>query len=353
MIDPRVLIDCCRDERQAKMRAKQLENHFFTHHIKDPEKMSDLGNLAPRLVELAFPQVLKTLKTQVGDAGTTIKKLYRLADGKAVETVLMLYSDRATLCISCQVGCAMGCPFCATGKLGLGRNLTTREMLEEVFEAAKYLDELDVDNMENGRRLTNIVFMGEGEPTQNLPNIFEALKQICAGEPNSKTPTFGLSGRNITISTVGISKGIKAMTQDPRPFRLALSLHTPFDEQRNELVPMNKHTSVAELLDLCLEYFNTKNRRVSIEYALMRGINDTTHHAKTLAKLLNQRGTGWAHVNLIPLNEVEGSKWTASTPEVTRAFIETLTSKSIPTTLRISRGQDIDGACGQLALTEN
>jgi 23S rRNA (adenine2503-C2)-methyltransferase len=358
-----------RDERQAKLRTKQLEVHYFEHLSIDPRDMSDIGKLAPELCEVAFPQVLEPLKQQIGDEGKTIKTLFRLQDSNLIESVLMLYPDRATLCISSQVGCAIGCPFCATGKLGFKRNLSSREIIEQVFFAARSLtspakfgpNTSDVHTLYEPRRLTNIVFMGEGEPTQNLDNIFEALEQICAPSINhtddstttvrtqTARPNFGIPARNVTISTSGIIPGINRLAEAKFPLRLAISLHAPTDELRSKLVPINKKYDLDTVLDAAFQYYQTKKRRVSIEYALMLNVNDSEKHANTLAKILNRRGSNWVHVNLIPLNNVEGSPWTASTDSATSTFLETLRSRGIQTTLRESRGQDIDGACGQLA----
>jgi 23S rRNA (adenine2503-C2)-methyltransferase len=367
-------LQLCNDERKFRLRRKQLLYHYLCHFTTDPQQMTDLPHddaVKDNVVALAstFTHPLDAITVQTGDGGQTIKTLYQLQDGNRIESVLMYYngsgakSGHATLCISCQVGCAMGCEFCATGKLGLKRNLTVPEMVEQVRLAMEQVH-LEVEtrggdqprnsgvaqDSNSNIKLTNVVFMGMGEPTQNLANIFQTLDYLCHDATQSKNQlNFGLSARNITISTVGDVKGIDQLTADPRPFRLAVSLHTPLDSLRRELIPTSLRWSVDDILDAALNYYQTKNRRVSIEYALIRDVNDSVEQAKLLAKLLNRRGTGWAHVNLIPLNVVDGSKWTASTPEATEAFTNQLSNKGVPVTLRHSRGQDIDGACGQLA----
>ena len=349
-------------DKIQKLRLKQLSKHYFEHYTTDPREMSDIPpHQVEPLVQEFIGTPLEVVETQIGDDGDTVKTLYRLADGEVIESVLMYYPDRATLCISCQVGCSVGCPFCATGTLGLKRNLTAGEMVEQVRLALKHAKD-------RGARLTNVVFMGMGEPTQNLDQIFAALSRICspledevvqsnarASEPQLEQPfpgltgSFGISPRNVTISTSGSIPGIERILQDPRPLRLAISLHAATNTLRDELVPVNKRWCLEEVLDAGYSYFKAKGVRVSIEYALMKGINDTAKDAFTLAKVLNRRGSGWVHVNLIPLNEVPASPWTASTTEDTQTFVETLKSKGILVTLRSSRGQDIDGACGQLA----
>ena len=240
----------------------------------------------------------------------------------------------------------MGCPFCATGKLGLTRNMSTGEIVEQVRVAAKMMRDGEVAGGEG--RLSNIVFMGMGEPMGNYNSVLSAVRQISAMPPEG----FGISARNITVSTVGVVPGIKKLTAEGIPVRLAVSLHAPSDELRDELVPMNKRFNTTQVLDAAHDYWLASKRRVSIEYALMRGINDQAEHAQLLAKRLNHYGDNWAHVNPIPLNPIEGSKWTASKPEDEKRFLEILHRAGITATLRDTRGQDIDGACGQLAAKE-
>ena len=282
----------------------------------------------------------------MADKGTTIKTLWRLFDGSHIESVLMRYPTRSTLCISSQVGCGMGCPFCATGQLGLTRNMSAGEILEQVRVAARMMQDGEVAG--GPGRLSNIVFMGMGEPMGNYRSVLSAVRQISALPPQG----FGISARNITVSTVGVVPGIRKLTEEGIPVRLAVSLHAPSDELRDELVPMNKRFNTTAVLDAAHDYWLATKRRVSIEYALMRGINDQAEHARLLAKRLNHYGDDWAHVNPIPLNPIEGSKWTASKPEDEKRFLDILHAAGITATLRDTRGQDIDGACGQLAAKE-
>ena len=280
---------------------------------------------------------------QVSAIDGTIKYLWQLSDGNAVETVVMHYKHGNTVCISSQVGCGMDCPFCATGKLGLTRNMSTGEIIEQVRVAAKMMRDGEVAGGEG--RLSNIVFMGMGEPMGNYNSVLSAVRQISAMPPEG----FGISARNITVSTVGVVPGIKKLTAEGIPVRLAVSLHAPSDELRDELVPMNKRFNTKQVLDAAHDYWLASKRRVSIEYALMRGINDQAEHARLLAKRLNHYGDDWAHVNPIPLNPIEGSRWTASKPEDEQQFLDILHHAGITATLRDTRGSDIDGACGQLA----
>jgi 23S rRNA (adenine2503-C2)-methyltransferase len=250
----------------------------------------------------------------------------------------MFYEDnnRATLCISCQVGCALNCSFCATGKLGLMRNLTRAEIVEQVRLAS-------LEALKRNSILKNVVFMGMGEPTSNMQNVLDSVDII------SNPELFAINAKNITISTAGNVPAIKKMALNPRPFRLAISLHAPDNKLRDELMPINKTWNIDAVLDAAFNYFRTSSRRISIEYALMRDINDTRKHAFILAKSLNSRATNWAHVNLISLNEVDGSDYKPSTAQSIAFFQNTLKEKGVFTTIRSSRGQSIDGGCGQLA----
>lgn len=347
--------DMTEDERIAKakdlglpkFRVKQLANHYYGHFDVAAEEFSDFpAAKRAEAAEAFFPTLITEVTRQVADEGTTIKTLWRLFDGSLIESVLMRYPTRTTLCISSQVGCGMGCPFCATGQLGLTRNMSAGEILEQVRVAAKAMHDGEVAG--GLGRLSNIVFMGMGEPMGNYKSVLSAVRQISAMPPEG----FGISARNITVSTVGVVPGIKKLTAEGIPVRLAVSLHAPSDELRDELVPMNKRFNTTQVLDAAHDYYLASKRRVSIEYALMRGINDQAEHAKLLAKRLNHYGDNWAHVNPIPLNPIEGSKWTASKPEDEQQFLDILHKAGITATLRDTRGQDIDGACGQLAAKE-
>lgn len=325
-------------------RADQLSRHYFGAHQVDPEQMSDLpAGQKKALTDLVFPPLITPVICKTGDRGRTKKYLWELFDQVKVESVLMRYPNRATLCISCQAGCGMACPFCATGQMGLTRNLSTGEIIEQVR-----LARLACENGELAGgpcRLSNIVFMGMGEPMVNYRNVIAAVKRLCEDSPAG----FGMSARNITVSTVGLVPGINKLAAEGIPVTLAVSLHAPDDELRDELIPINSRFKVSELLDAAYAYFQSSGRRVSIEYALIKNMNDQQWRAQLLADLLNARGKGWAHVNPIPLNPTPGSIWTASTQESQDIFVNTLLANGIATTIRDTRGQDIDGACGQLA----
>ncbi|NEG96810.1 23S rRNA (adenine(2503)-C(2))-methyltransferase RlmN [Bifidobacterium sp. SMB2] len=330
-----------------KFRAKQLANHYFSRLSVNPDDFTDFpASRRQDAVDAFFPVLIEPLLRQVADQGTTVKTLWKLFDGSRIESVLMRYPTRTTLCISSQVGCGMGCPFCATGKLGLTRNMSTGEILEQVRVAAKAMRDGDVAG--GPGRLSNVVFMGMGEPMGNYRSVLSAIRQISAQPPEG----FGISARNITVSTVGVVPGIKKLAAEGIPVRLAVSLHAPNDKLRDELVPMNRRFDTTQVLDAAHDYYLASKRRVSIEYALMRGINDQAVHARQLANRLNHYGDNWAHVNPIPLNPIEGSRWTASDPEDERIFLDILHKAGITATLRDTRGSDIDGACGQLAAKE-
>ncbi|MBM9460392.1 23S rRNA (adenine(2503)-C(2))-methyltransferase RlmN [Nocardioides sp. zg-536] len=328
-------------------RAKQVSTHYFSRLVDDPEQMTDLP-AAQRddLVAALLPELMTPLRTLEADKGTTRKTLWKLFDGALVESVLMRYPGRTTMCVSSQAGCGMACPFCATGQGGLQRNMSTAEIVEQVLAGARALDR---DEVPGGRgRVNNVVFMGMGEPMANYKAVIGAVRRLTDPAPEG----YGMSARGITVSTVGLVPRIKQLADEGIPVTLALSLHAPDDELRNELVPINTRFSVAETVDAAHEYFAKTKRRVSIEYAMMRGINDQAWRADLLADVLNERGHGWVHVNLIPLNPTPGSKWTASDPADEREFVRRLEAKGVPTTVRDTRGQEIDGACGQLAAVE-
>ena len=353
---PRHLADLTLAERQehAKelglpgFRAKQLSVHYFERLVDDPEQMTDLpAAQRAELVAGFLPELMTPLRTLEADKGTTRKTLWKLFDGALVESVLMRYPDRATMCVSSQAGCGMACPFCATGQGGLQRNMSTAEIVEQVVAGARALARGEVAG--GPGRVSNVVFMGMGEPLANYKSVIGAVRRLTAPAPDG----LGMSARGITVSTVGLVPRIKQLADEGIPVTLALSLHAPDDELRNELVPINTRFSVAETVEAAWDYAHTTKRRVSIEYAMMRGINDQAWRADLLADVLNGYGDwGWVHVNLIPLNPTPGSKWTASDPEDEREFVRRLEAKGIPTTVRDTRGREIDGACGQLAAAE-
>jgi len=353
---PRHLADLDPDERTAVVegvgekafRGKQVAHHYFGRLERDPQLMTDLPAASrDAIVEALLPDLLTQVRRLEADKGTTRKTLWRLFDGALVESVLMRYPDRATICVSSQAGCGMACPFCATGQGGLQRNMSTAEIVDQVVDGAGQMARGEVPG--GPGRLSNVVFMGMGEPLANYKAVIGAVRRMVAPAPDG----LGLSARNITVSTVGLVPRIRQLTTEGIPVTLALSLHAPDDELRNELVPINTRFSVAETVDAAWEYAKTTKRRVSIEYAMMRDINDQAWRADLLADVLRARGDwGWVHVNLIPLNPTPGSKWTASRREDEREFVRRLEAKGIPTTVRDTRGSDIDGACGQLAAVE-
>ncbi len=335
------------DLGEKPFRAKQLATHYFTHLTSDPQAMTDLP-AATRdvLAETLFPPLLEKARVLEADGGTTVKTLWHLFDGAKVESVLMRYTHRTTLCVSSQAGCGMACPFCATGQLGLTRNLSTAEIVEQVRSAARSLADGEVPG--GPTRLNNLVFMGMGEPLANYKAVMGTVRTLVAKEPEG----LGMSARNVTVSTVGLVPAMRKLADEGIPVTLALSLHAPDDELRSELVPINTRWSVDEALDAARHYFEVTGRRVSIEYALIRDMNDHAWRADLLGDKLNARGRGWVHVNPIPLNPTPGSIWTASDPAVEAEFVARLREHGIPTTIRDTRGSDIDGACGQLAAEE-
>jgi 23S rRNA (adenine2503-C2)-methyltransferase len=357
---PRHLADLTLDERTAlaaelglpAYRGKQLSTHYFSRLVDDPAEMTDLpAAQRDELVAAMLPPLMTPLRTLEADGGTTRKTLWKLFDGALVESVLMRYPGRVTMCVSSQAGCGMACPFCATGQGGLQRNMSTAEIVEQVVAGARSLARDEVPG--GPGRVSNVVFMGMGEPMANYKAVIGAVRRLTEPAPGG----LGMSARGVTVSTVGLVPRINQLTEEGIPVTLALSLHAPDDELRNELVPINTRYSVAETVDAAWNYAHVTKRRVSIEYAMMRGINDQAWRADLLADVLLARGTmpsggGWVHVNLIPLNPTPGSKWTASDPADEREFVRRLEARGIPTTVRDTRGREIDGACGQLAATE-
>ena len=332
-------------------RAKQLSTHYFEHFVDDPAQMTDLPAAGrTELVDAMLPTLLTSLKSVHADDGRTIKQVWRLFDGALVESVLMRHPGRVTMCISSQAGCGMNCPFCATGQGGLTRNLTTAEIVEQVVAGARMLRSGalaggDDESREEPLRVSNVVFMGMGEALANYRQAVNAIHRLVDPAPAG----LGMSARHVTMSTVGLVPAIDKLAAEGIPVTLALSLHAPDDELRNELVPINTRWSVDEALDAAYRYYDTTGRRVSIEYALIKDINDHAWRADLLGEKLRARGKGWVHVNPIPLNPTPGSKWTASRKGVEQQFVERLRAHGIPTTIRDTRGSDIDGACGQLA----
>jgi 23S rRNA (adenine2503-C2)-methyltransferase len=322
-------------------RADQVSRHYFTRLSDDAAAWTDVpAGLRDDLAAALTPPLLDPVHELTTDAGTTRKTLWRLFDGALVESVLMRYPDRVTMCVSSQAGCGMNCPFCATGQAGLTRNLSTAEIVEQVVAGARELARGDVPG--GPGRVSNVVFMGMGEPLANYKAVIGAVHRLVDKSPSG----LGISARGVTVSTVGLVPRMRELATEGLPVTLALSLHAPDDELRNTLVPVNTRWDVAEVLDAAWEYARTTKRRVSIEYALIRDINDQAWRAELLAKRLRGK---LVHVNLIPLNPTPGSKWTASRPEDEREFVRRLEQGGVAVTVRDTRGRDIDGACGQLA----
>src|SRR3954469_1106128 len=358
---PAHLADLTAEERKAKLielglpafRARQISTHYFTHFTSDPAHMTDLPAAhREELVAGLLPPLMTEVRRLATDRGDTIKFLWKLHDGALVESVLMRYPGRITLCVSSQAGCGMNCPFCATGQAGLTRNLSAAEILDQVVRANRALANGELGGKKKGEttpeRVSNIVFMGMGEPLANYARLMHAVRTMVAPQPEG----LGMSARHITVSTVGLVPAIRKLADEDVPVTFALSLHAPDDELRDELIPVNSRWKVDEALDAAHAYFEKTGRRVSIEYALIKDMNDHPWRADLLAEKLLARGHGWVHVNPIPLNPTPGSIWTSSEPTVQDEFVRRLNAAGIPTTPRDTRGKEIYGACGQLAAAD-
>jgi 23S rRNA (adenine2503-C2)-methyltransferase len=323
-------------------RAKQLLGWVYRKLAVSWDEMTDLP-LSFRQ-KLAAQTNLHTLtpRHEVKAKDGTVKILFSLPDGKTVETALMKFKavdgrHRYTVCVSTQVGCPIGCPFCATGQQGFERNLTPGEIIDQVLYFARWLK----DNSKGieGEKIDNIVFMGMGEPLANYDALWQAIETLNSAD------TFGLSARSMTISTSGLIPGIKRLGGEKMQVGLAISLHAPDDKLRNQLVPVNKKYPLDKLIPACREYFTQTGRRVSFEYALFDGVNDSLTQAQELADLLQGLN---CHVNLISANSTANQTLRQSPPSQVLAFQQELKNRGINCTLRQSRGQDIDAGCGQL-----
>ena len=329
--------------------AERGEPAFRTRQVLDAvwrsgaERAADASTL-PAALRAALGEAFQwdtTGSTEVtlADGGRTEKALHRLADGATIESVLMHFPggpgrrERHTLCISSEAGCAVGCPFCATGELGFGRDLLAAEILDQVRAASRRL-------ARDGRRLTNVVFMGMGEPLMNLDRVLEAVEAL------NDPARFGLGARHITVSTSGVVPGIRRLTALGAQFTLAISLHAARDPLRDVLVPLNRRWPVSEVVAAARDHATATGRRVSYEVVMIGGINDTAADADAMAELL--RGD-LAHVNLIPMNPVAHTPWEASPPEAIERFAARLRAVGLPVTIRGNRGQEVGAACGQLA----
>jgi 23S rRNA (adenine2503-C2)-methyltransferase len=349
-LPPRHLADLDAEGRAAAVtelglpafRAKQLAQQYYGRLLADPQQMTDLpAAVRDTVADALFPTLLTVAKEITCDAGETRKTLWRAHDGTTFESVLMRYPNRNTVCISSQAGCGMACPFCATGQGGLTRNLSTAEILEQVRAAAVTLRD------EFGDRLSNVVFMGMGEPLANYARVVAAVRRITAAPPDG----FGISARSVTVSTVGLAPAIRKLADEHLGVTLALSLHTPDDQLRDTLVPVNNRWKIGEALDAARYYADVTGRRVSIEYALIRDVNDQPWRADQLGKRLHRALGPLAHVNLIPLNPTPGSKWDASPKPAEREFVRRVRAQGVSCTVRDTRGREIAAACGQLAAT--
>ncbi len=348
-LPPRHLADLSETERRTAVaelgekpfRADQLSRHYFQRLENRPEQMTDLpAAMRTKLGEALFPPLLTEVRKLETDRGTTRKTLWKLHDGTLVESVLMRYRDRLTVCISSQAGCGMACPFCATGQGGLKRNLSTAEIVEQAVAAARVAAAGELPG--GPVRLSNVVFMGMGEPLANYNRVAAALRRLTDPAPGG----LGLAQRSITVSTVGLVPAMQRLSEEGLHVTLAVSLHAPDDELRDTLVPVNTRWKVREVLEAADAYAAKTGRRYSIEYAMIRNVNDQPWRAEMLGQLLSGR---LAHVNLIPLNPTPGSKWDASPKHVEEAFVDRIALHNVPVTVRDTRGREIDGACGQLA----
>ncbi|NCT99716.1 MAG: 23S rRNA (adenine(2503)-C(2))-methyltransferase RlmN [Comamonadaceae bacterium] len=333
----------CEGLGEKRFRAVQLFRWIHQRGASDFSQMTDLArSLREKLPGVARVEGLRVLSRQ-DSADGTIKWLFDVGDGNAVETVFIPEDDRGTLCVSSQAGCAVGCRFCSTGHQGFSRNLTTGEILAQLWHAEFFLRVFL--NRPGERVITNVVMMGMGEPLQNYHALVPALKTMLDDH------AYGLSRRRVTVSTSGVVPMIDRLAQDC-PVALAVSLHAPFDPLRDDLVPLNRKYPIAELLDACLRYLPAAPRDfITFEYCMLDGVNDQPEHAQALLKLLRgHAGRGVpAKLNLIPFNPFPDSGLRCSPRAAVQRFGQALNEGGIVTTIRKTRGDDIDAACGQLA----
>ena len=315
-------------------RAKQVREWLYVHPVLDAADMTNLPwELRERIAEDLWPFGVESM--QVADGGRTIKWLMRCPDGAAIESVLMGYPKRTTLCVSSQAGCAMACTFCATGQFGFERHLDAGEIVAQVTYANAYLREHPMPDSPD--RVTNVVFMGMGEPLANYDNVRESIRRMVE--------VIGMSGRSITVSTVGVEPGMRRLADEPWPVTLALSLHAADDETRTSLVPLNKRYPIDKIIDAAAEYIRKKGRRISLEWTLMADVNDTIDQARALASIAAELR---AHVNVIALNPTPLAPQRRPSQEAVDRFMGWLEDFGAEATLRDTRGEDVDAACGQL-----
>lgn len=339
---------------QPAFRAKQIHRHLWVNGVTDPTEMSDLPKaLREKLVEETRLCDLREVLVRKGDGGLTHKAVFALPGGETVEAVLMVYPNRATVCVSSQAGCPMGCVFCATAKLGFLHDLSPGDIASQVLWAQRALqtvpESFDPKNRHRvtsdsiPARLTSVVFMGMGEPFNNYDNWRKSVDLLH--DPKG----FNFGARNFTVSTFGLIPGIRKLMEDPLQINLAISLHAAHDDVRSSMMPVNKRYPIADLIDTVHEYTRKTRRRVSFEYVLIDGKNDDLGEAAALADVLLKNGKFPMHVNLIPLNPIDDSGLTRSSRDRVSALRDFLESRGVPATVRIQRGVDIDAACGQLA----
>src|SRR3954447_13950995 len=331
---------------QPTYRARQIYRQLYIHLVTDPLAMTDLPlALRERLAAETRIGTLQLARLQTADQGLTRKALFQLPSGAVVETVLMIYPDRATACVSTQAGCAMGCVFCATGRLGLLQNLTPGQIVEQALWAARELKNQEPTSSSKvlsprPSSLTTLVFMGRGEPFANYDRWWQSVERLH--DPRG----FNLGARGLTVSTVGLAPGIRRLAGEALPINLAISLHAPDDALRSEMMPINRRYPIAELLDATRDYIEQTHRRVSFEYVLLQGKNDQPEQAIALAELLQGM---LCHVNLIPWNPVPGTPLGRSERARVLRFQQELVDRGIACTVRVERGMAIAAACGQLA----
>ena len=311
-------------------RAKQIYEWLHKKLVDDFHEMTNISQSLQERLERNYELIsLEVIETQVSKIDGTSKFLFRLSDGNVIESVLMKYKHGNSICISSQVGCKMGCRFCASTLGGLERNLTASEMLDQIYKIQKYTKE----------RISNVVVMGTGEPLDNYDNFLQFIK-IISGEEG-----LHISQRNITVSTCGIVPKIKKLAQEKLQITLALSLHASNDEKRKALMPIANRYSLEEVLDACEYYFRETGRRITFEYSLVGGVNDTEADAAELIRILKHRN---CHINLIPVNPIKEREFVQSQKKVIENFKNKLEKNGINVTIRREMGRDIDGACGQL-----
>jgi 23S rRNA (adenine2503-C2)-methyltransferase len=332
------IYECTKEELSARLegepryRVEQLWHGLWVEGQSIESITTIPASLRTRLAE-AFPPALEVANDVASDHGATRKWVFRLEDASTIETVLMHYEDRVTVCVSSQAGCAMGCTFCATGQAGFSGQLSVGQVLEQVMYAAR---------VAAPTRLSNVVFMGMGEPLANYATTVEVVKRLHEYK--------GMSARHLTVSTVGVAPAIERLANEGLPLTLAVSLHAANDETRNELVPLNRRYPLDRLHEACVNWIETTGRRISFEWALIAGVNDTDRAIEELADYANSLG---AHVNLIPLNPTPGYLVMGSSAERVALFRDGLRQRGVNATVRNTRGRSIAAACGQLASVTN